>query len=99
VASIIENEGWRVADEAADLLSVDREVCRRAFYQEPEERVYEVVRQVLAERDLPEHDPERMIEGWAREHGAGVYGKRPRRSNLENIEGIVIRAILGREAA
>lgn len=96
---MIENEGWRVADEAADLLEVDREVCRRAFYQEPEERVCDVIKWILAERDLPEHDPERMIESWACEHGAGVYGKRQRRSNLENIEGIVIRAILGREAA
>jgi hypothetical protein len=84
------------------LLTSCRSIGRCAvgrFYQEPEERVYEVVRQVLAERDLPEHDPERMIEGWAREHGAGVYGKRQRRSNLGNIEGIVFRAILGREAA
>ena len=95
-----ESEDWRVADRAADLLSVDREVCRRAFYREPEERVREVIRRVLAERDLPEHDPERMIEGWAHEHGAGVYGeKQRRRGGLEHVEGIVMRTILGREAA
>ena len=62
VTRMIENEGWRVADKAADLLEIDREVCRRAFYQEPEERVREVIGWVLAERDLPERDPERTIE-------------------------------------
>jgi hypothetical protein len=49
---MIDNKGWRVADEAADLLEIDREVCRRAFYQEPEERVREVIRWVLAERSI-----------------------------------------------
>ena len=100
MTSVIENEGWRVADRAANLLSVDRDVCRRAFYQEPEERVGEVVRWVISERNLPGHDSERMIEGWAREHGAGVYGEDHRRGSLEHIEGIVVRAILGeRDAA
>jgi hypothetical protein len=62
VTSRIENERWRVADRAADLLSVDRDVCRRAFHREPEERVREVVRWVLSERNISEHvDPERMI--------------------------------------
>jgi len=32
VTNAIENERWRVADRAADLLSVDREACRRAFH-------------------------------------------------------------------
>ena len=44
MTSMIENERWRVADRPADLLSVDRDVCRRAFHREPEERVREVVR-------------------------------------------------------
>lgn len=96
---MIENEGWRVADRAADFLSVDREVCRRAFHREPEERVHEVVRWVLSERDLPGHDPERMIERWAREHGAGVYSRDRRRGGLEQVEGIVARALFGRDAA
>ena len=99
VKNAVENEPWRAADQAADFLSVDREVCRRAFYQEPQERVREVIGWVLAERELPEHDPERMIEEWARKHGAGVYGKKQRRADLERVEEIVIRAILGRDAA
>ena len=44
MTNAIENERWRVADRAADSLSVDREACRRAFHQEPEERVREAVR-------------------------------------------------------
>ena len=44
MTSMIENERWRVADRAAVFLSVDRDVCRRAFHREPEERVREVVR-------------------------------------------------------
>ncbi len=99
MTNAIENEGWRIADQAADFLSVDREVCRRAFYREPEERVREVVRWVLAERSLPGHDPERMIERWAREHDAGVYSRNRRRGSLEQVEGIVVRTVLGRDAA
>ena len=52
MTNTLENERWTVADRAADLLSVDREVCRRAFHREPEERVQEVVRWVLAERNF-----------------------------------------------
>jgi hypothetical protein len=97
VTKVIENEDWRVADQAADFLSIDRDACRRAFYQEPEERVRKVVRWVLAERNLPGHDPERMIESWARGRGAGVYGENRRRGgSLEHVEGIVARTILGR---
>ena len=61
---MIENERWRVADQAADLLSVDRDVCRKAFHREPEERVREVVRWVLSERNFSSGhvDSERMIE-------------------------------------
>ena len=90
-----DNERWRLADQAANCLSIDRDVCRRAFYQEPEERVHRVIRWVISERNLPGHDPERMIEGWARKHGAGVYGEDHRRGGLEHIEGIVALTILG----
>ncbi len=94
MTNAIENERWRVADRAAGSLSVDREACRRAFHHEPDERVREAVRWALSERNLPGHDPERMIEGWAREHRAGVYGKNGRREgDLEHVEGIVARSV------
>ena len=97
MTNAIENERWRVADRAADLLSVDREACRRAFHHEPEEHVREAVRWALSERNLPGHAPERMIEGWARERGAGVYSENGRRGGgLEHVEGIVARTVLGR---
>lgn len=99
MTNVIENEGWRIADQAADFLCVDRDVCRRAFYQEPEERVREIVRWVLAEQNLSGCDPERMIEGWARKHGAGVYKENCRRGSLEHVEGIIARTILGSNAA
>ncbi len=99
MANEIKNQDWRVADQAAGFLCIDRDVCRRAFYREPEERVREVVRWVLSERSLPGHDPERMIERWAREHDAGVYSRNRRRGSLEQVEGIVVRTVLGRDAA
>ena len=99
MTNVIDNERWRGADRAADFLSVDREVCRRAFHREPEERVREVVRWVLSERDLPGYDPEQMIERWAREQGFGVYNRDRRRSDLERVEGAVDRAIFGRDTA
>lgn len=99
MANEIKNEGWGIADRAADFLCIDREVCRRAFYREPEERVGEVVRWVLSVRDLPGHDTEREIEDWARQHGAGVYGEGRRRDGLEHVEGIVARTLPGRDAA
>ena len=99
MTNAIENERWRVADQAAALLSVDREVCRRAFYKEPEERVQEVVRWVISERDLPEHDPEGMIEQWAREQSAGVYGQGYRTGGLEHLEEVLVRAVLRRDTA
>ena len=99
VTNVIDNERWRVADRAADFLSVDREVCRRAFHQEPEERVRKVVRWVLSERDLPEHDPERMIERWAREQGAGLYARNHRTGSLEHLEEVLVRTIFGCEPA
>jgi hypothetical protein len=99
VTNLIDNEGWKVADQIANSLGIDREVCRRAFYREPEERVREVVRWVLSERDLPAHDPEQMIERWARRRGAGVYGEHRRHGNVEHVEGIVARALFGRDRA
>lgn len=62
MTNVIENERWRDADRAADLLSVDRDVCRRAFHHEPEERIYEVVLWILAQRNLSGQDRELMIE-------------------------------------
>ena len=99
MTNVIENERWRVADRAADYLSVDREVCRRAFHRETEERVHEVVRWILSERDLPEYDPERMIERWAREQGAGVYAPNHPTGSLEHLEEVLVRTIFGREPA
>ena len=99
MTNVIENERWRVADRAADYLSVDREVCRRAFHRETEERVREVVRWILSERDLPEYDPERMIERWAREQGAGVHAQNNRTGGLEHLEEVLVRAVFGREPA
>jgi hypothetical protein len=89
----IKHEDWRVADRAADLLSIDREVCRRAFYQEPEERVREIVQWVLAEQGVARDDLEWGIERWAREHGAGVYGQNRRCGDLERLEGIMGRIV------
>jgi hypothetical protein len=99
VTDKIKHKDWRVADMAADLLSIDREVCRRAFYQEPEERVLEIVQWVLAEKDLAGDDLEQSIERWAREHGAGVYGQNRRCGDLECLEGIVGRIVFERDTA
>ena len=99
MTNVIENEFWGIADWAADLLSIDRDVCRRAFHQEPEESVRKVLWWVLAERDLPGHDPERMIEDWAREYGAGVYRENRRRGSLEPGEGMIARTVLGQDPA
>ena len=95
------SEEWRLADKAAAFLRVDREVCRRAFHREPAHRVREVVRWVLSERNLPGYDPESMIEGWARDHGAGIYSYQRRGGDLEHVDGIamgVVSAIVGRDA-
>ena len=94
------NEEWRLADKAAAFLQVDRDVCRRAFHREPAHRVREVVQWVLSERNLPGYDPESMIEGWARDHGAGVYSGQRRGGDLERIDGTalgVISTIVGRD--
>jgi hypothetical protein len=95
----VKYEDWRVADRAAEFLSIDQDVCRKAFYQEPEERVRKVVRYVASEQSLSRHDLERIIERWAREHGAGVYGQNHRCGDLEHLEGIVGRIVFGRDAA
>ena len=95
------NEDWRLADTAAAFLRVDRDVCRRAFHREPAHRVREVVQWVLSERNLPGHDPESMIEAWARDHGAGVYGDQRRGGDLERVDGIamgLMSTIVGRDA-
>ena len=99
MANEIKNEDWKVTDQAAEFLSIDRDVCRRAFHQEPKERVHEVVRWVLSQRSLSDHDPEQMIEHWACEYEAGVYSRNRRRGSLEQVEGIVVRTIMGRNAA
>lgn len=99
MVSASKNEYWGVADWAANFLSIDRDVCRRAFYEEPEERVREVVQWVLAQADLPGYEPERAIEGWARERGAGAYGEDRRRGSLEHIGGIVVRTVSRRDVA
>src|SRR5215212_4344940 len=80
MANEIKNQDWKMADQVADFLCIDRDVCRRAFYREPEERVREVVRWVLSKQGLPGHDPEQMIERWAREYEAGAYSYCNRRS-------------------
>ena len=67
------NERWRIADQTAAYLQVDRDVCRRAFYKEPLWLVSEVVDAVRSWEGDPDYDPERRIEQWAREVGAGVY--------------------------
>ena len=95
------NEDWQLADKAAAFLQVDRDVCRRAFHREPAHRVREVVQWVLSERDLPDHDPESMIEGWARDHGAGVFSDQRRGGDLERVDGIamgLMSTIVGRDA-
>ena len=92
---------WQLADKAAAFLRVDRDVCRRAFHREPAHRVRGVVRWVLSERNLHGHDPESMIEGWARDHGAGVYSYQRRGGDLERVDGIamgVMSTIVGRDA-
>ena len=95
------NEEWQLADKAAAFLRVDRDVCRRAFHREPAHRVREVVQWVLSVRDLPDHDPESMIEGWARDHGAGVFSDQRRGGDLERVDGIamgLMSTIVGRDA-
>ena len=99
MTKVIENESWSVADQAADFLSIDRDVCRRAFHREPEEHVREVIRWVLSQRSLPGYDPERMIERWAREHSTGVYSQNRRGGSLEKVEGLAIQTIFGGDAA
>ena len=72
------NERWRIADQTAAYLQVDRDVCRRAFYGEPLGFVSEVVEAVCSWKDDPDYDPEELIESWARDVGAGVYDEERR---------------------
>ncbi len=99
MTKVIENERWKDADRAAVLLSVDRDVCRRAFHQEPAERICEVVLSILSERNLSGQDRELMIERWARKQGAGVYTQNRRQGDLEHLEEAVARTIFGHETA
>ena len=71
----------------------------RAFHRESEEPAREVIRWVLSERDLPEHDTERMIERWAREQGAGVYGQSHRTGGLEHLREVLVRTLFRRATA
>jgi hypothetical protein len=72
------DERWRIADQTAAFLQVDRDVCRRAFYEEPLGLVSEVVEAVRSWEDDPDYDPENLIESWARNEGAGVYDEERR---------------------
>ncbi len=72
------DERWRIADQTAAFLQVDRDVCRRAFYKESLGLVSEVVHAVRSWRDDPDYDPEDLIESWARDEGAGVYDEERR---------------------
>ena len=67
------NERWRIADQTAAYLQVDRDVCRRAFYREPLGLVSEVVEAVCSWKDDPDYDLEELIESWARDESAGLY--------------------------
>jgi hypothetical protein len=67
------NKRWKIADQTAAFLQVDRDVCRRAFYGEPLSLVSEVVGSVRSWKDDPNYDPEQMIEDWAREVRAGIF--------------------------
>ncbi len=81
-----DNDRWRIADQTAAFLSVDRDVCRRAFYEEPLGLVSEVVGWVRSWEDEPGYDPERMIEDWARDVGAGVFDEyRRHKSDLTHV--------------
>jgi hypothetical protein len=72
VTDVIENACWRVADRAADYLSVDREVCRRAFHRETEERVREVARRILSSA-IPRTWP---YSSATRQHRAGSFRRK-----------------------
>ncbi len=80
----------------------DKKVSRlsiiRPFNQEPEDLVREVVRWVLSHKNLPDHDRERMIEGWARRRRTGLYGELQQTRDLEPCGEIAKRAMFGRDA-
>lgn len=87
-ALAFENDRWRVADQTAAFLSVDRDVCRRAFYAEALSFISEVVECIRSWESDPDYDPERMIEDWARDEGAGVFDTDRRyNSDLTHVEG------------
>ena len=85
-----ENTRWRIADQTAAFLSIDRDVCRRAFYGESLRLISVVVEYVCSHENDADYDPERMIEDWARNVGAGVYAKDGRyESNFVPVDRIV----------
>lgn len=89
-ALAFENERWRIADQTAAFLLIDRDVCRRAFYGESLNFVSQVVECVRSWENDPDYDPETMIEDWAHDVGAGVFDEdRRNKSDLMHIEKIV----------
>jgi hypothetical protein len=72
------DERWRIADQTAVYLQVDRDVCRRAFYGEPLGLVSEVVEAVCSWKGDPDYDPAELIDSWARDEGTGVYDEERR---------------------
>ncbi len=76
-------EDWQLAASVGAFLSVDRDVCRRAFHREPAYRVRAFALRVFSERHLPGCDAEETIENWAAERSAGVYGAGQRSGELE----------------
>ncbi len=74
-----DDERWKIADQTAAFLQVDRDVCRRAFYKEPLGFVSKVIDAVLSWRNEPDYDPEGLIDSWARDEGVGLYDEEHRR--------------------
>jgi hypothetical protein len=96
--SVFNSEDWRFAGKAAAFLGVDRDLCRRALHWEPACCVRALARRVLFGCNLPAYNPEQVIEEWARERRAGVYGAGRRSGDLERARGIAVRAMLGHDA-
>ncbi len=94
-ALAFENERWRIADQTAAFLSIDRDVCRRAFYGESLNLVSQVVESVRSWESDPDYDPEKMIEDWGRDVGAGVFDEERRyKSDLTHIEKVLSGEVL-----
>ena len=91
------SEDWRLPDLTAAYLCVDRDVCRRAFFDETVEAVSEAVRYVLAGKGAPDYDPERALTEWARGRGAGVFGEKRHRTHgqLRHVGAVAEGVLLG----